>query len=110
MNPNHERRNSSTDIDRCYYVEVSATVVASDGDTPRLGNLTETEVDLTMTDVLGRASAARDESGPGEPLERFSRLVKSLTLYHSWWTPKCSPVSSSESSPRTGRTRRRGLW
>ncbi|WP_030166141.1 MULTISPECIES: TetR family transcriptional regulator [Actinomycetes] len=40
--------------------------------------------DMTMTDLLGRATAARDESEPGEPVERFSRLVESLTLYHSY--------------------------
>jgi AcrR family transcriptional regulator len=40
--------------------------------------------DLTMTDLLWRATAARDECDPAFPVERFARLVESLTLYHSY--------------------------
>lgn len=40
--------------------------------------------DLTMTDLLGRATAARDECDSDDPVQRFSRLVESLTLYHSY--------------------------
>lgn len=40
--------------------------------------------ELTMTDLLRRATAARDECDPADPVERFSRLVESLTLYHSY--------------------------
>ncbi|MFC7959155.1 TetR family transcriptional regulator [Rhodococcoides kroppenstedtii] len=40
--------------------------------------------DMTMTDLLGRATAARDEEAGASPVERFSRLVESLALYHSY--------------------------
>ncbi|MBY6414346.1 TetR family transcriptional regulator [Rhodococcus sp. BP-252] len=40
--------------------------------------------ELTMTDLLRRATAARDECDPDDHVERFSRLVESLTLYHSY--------------------------
>lgn len=40
--------------------------------------------ELTMSDLLRRATAARDECDPNSPVERFSRLVESLTLYHSY--------------------------
>lgn len=40
-------------------------------------------IDLTMTDLLRRAEAARDEGVPGNPVHRFSRLIECLALYHS---------------------------
>ncbi len=40
--------------------------------------------ELTMTDLLHRAKAARDECDPSDHVARFSRLVESLTLYHSY--------------------------
>ncbi|MHD0307177.1 TetR family transcriptional regulator [Rhodococcus erythropolis] len=40
-------------------------------------------IDLTMTDLLRRAKAARDDGAPGNPVQRFSQLVESLALYHS---------------------------
>lgn len=41
-------------------------------------------IDHTMTDLLRRAGAARDEGAPGNPVQRFSRLIESLALYHSY--------------------------
>ncbi len=40
--------------------------------------------ELTMADLLHRAKSARDEERPDSPVERLSRLVESLTLYHSY--------------------------
>jgi AcrR family transcriptional regulator/DNA-binding Xre family transcriptional regulator len=40
--------------------------------------------ELTMTDVLGRSAAARDEAPESSPAARFGRLVESLALYHSY--------------------------
>lgn len=40
--------------------------------------------ELTMTDLLRRATAARDECDPDNPVGRLSALVESLTLYHSY--------------------------
>lgn len=39
--------------------------------------------ELTMTDLMRRCTAARDEFEPESPQLRFSRLIESLTLYHS---------------------------
>lgn len=51
--------------------------------------------ELTMTDLLRRARAARDECDPDDHVERFSRLVESLTLYHSY-RKEMAFVGSSE--------------
>lgn len=40
--------------------------------------------EVTMTDLLRRATVARDEGQFDSPVERLSRLVESLTLYHSY--------------------------
>lgn len=40
--------------------------------------------ELTMTDLLRRATAARDECRPDSPVDRLSNLIESLTLYHSY--------------------------
>ncbi|OZF00896.1 MULTISPECIES: TetR family transcriptional regulator [Nocardiaceae] len=40
--------------------------------------------ELTMTDLLRRVTAARDEEEGDSPISRLARLVESLTLYHSY--------------------------
>ncbi|ARE37745.1 TetR family transcriptional regulator (plasmid) [Rhodococcus sp. BH4] len=40
--------------------------------------------DLTMTELLRRATVARDECEPSDPIGRFSRLVECLALFNSY--------------------------